>query len=52
MNKKMKHDYQCNAAMSLAKRYHLTDGNGIEIKNPRDVAQQIVKNVPGIHFYL
>lgn len=51
MNPKMKHDYQCNAAMSLIKRNQLEDSNGVKIKNPREVAKCILDNVPRLVLY-
>ena len=48
----MKHDYQCNAAMSLIKRYQLETADGIRVKNPREVSQTIVSNIPSNLFLM
>ena len=43
----MKHDYQCNAALSLLKTLKTELGETAP-KNPREVAQSIVNAIPGI----
>ncbi|KAK8808678.1 hypothetical protein WA538_002410 [Blastocystis sp. DL] len=46
MNKKMPHDYQCNAAMGLQKRLKESMGPEGAPKNPREVAERIVASMP------
>ncbi len=43
----MKHDYQCNAALSLLKTLKTELGENAP-KNPREVAQSIVNAIPGM----
>ena len=42
----MKHDYQCNASMSLAKLLKNQNITAASNSRPRDIAQQIVDNLP------
>ncbi|KAK8797026.1 hypothetical protein WA158_003020 [Blastocystis sp. Blastoise] len=44
-NSKMKHDYQCNAALSLLKTLK-TEMGAEAPKNPREVAQSIMNSMP------
>ena len=47
-NVKMKHDYQCNAAMSLNKKLQAQLGKEKAPKNPRECGQIIIDHIPGI----
>lgn len=51
MNKKMPHDYQCNAAMGLQKRLKESMGPEGAPKNPREVAERIVASMPRFLVY-
>ena len=51
MNKKMPHDYQCNAAMGLQKRLKESMGPESAPKNPREVAERIVASMPRFLVY-
>lgn len=44
----MKHDYQCNAAMSLNKKLQALLGKEKAPKNPRECGQIIINHMPGI----
>ena len=44
----MKHDYQCNAAMSLNKKHQALLGKEKAPKNPRECGQIIINHMPGI----
>ena len=46
----MKHDYQCNAAMGLCKKLQAQLGKENAPKNPRECAQKIMDNMPGLFF--
>ena len=47
LNTKMKHDYQCNAAMSLTKKLQSLHGKENAPKNPRECGQLIIDHLPG-----
>lgn len=45
---KMKHDYQCNAAMGLTKKLQAQLGKEKAPKNPRECGQMIMDHIPGM----
>ena len=48
MNRKMKHDYQCNAAMGLFKTLKAVGAQCNTRNGSRDVAERIVHNLPSL----
>ena len=46
----MKHDYQCNAPMNLLKQLKKQNIEIASNTKPRDIAQQIIDNLPSFSF--